>query len=259
VGIAYIFQGRDRVIDPRVRSEHVSRYGATDDVEAYLRVLDNTPTLSNDLRAENHHLLAQSIWPEWADLKENEWNRLRVSHEVHAVLTELQGRFEPRLQHAALLMRGQSTDAHQSSCIRGGKVSGMKHVKSGHISRIGKINGAIQGKRNVESGRIYTIGTLEGRRKAGRLAVESGHLASIRSHESSSRGGKTGGKIQGKINVESGHLARIQMVGALAGAKRNVELGLGLKLGKSGIGNCFRWNIRRNKSCTCGHHSAESL
>ena len=247
------------MIDPRVRSEHVSRYGATDDVEAYLRVLDNTPPLSNDLRAENHHLLAQSIWPEYSDLRENEWNRLRVSHEVHSTLTELQGKFEPRLQRAALLMNGQSNDAHQSSCIRGGKAGGMKNVKSGHISRIGKINGAIQGKRNVESGRIYTIGTLAGRRKAGRLAVTSGHLASIRSYESSSRGGKTQGKIQGKANVESGHLARIQRLGAVAGARRVVELGLGVKLGKSGMGNCFRWNIRRNKPCTCGHHSAESL
>jgi hypothetical protein len=38
----------------------------------------------------------------------------------------------------------------------------------------------------------------------------------------------------GEMNRESGHMARV---------------------GSSGVGNCYRWNIQRGLSCTCGSHA----
>jgi len=67
--------------------------------------------------------------------------------------------------------------------IEGGKLGGETNKLSGHISKLGKTNGAtngksensrnassINGKKLVESGFIYTIATYEGRSKGGKVA-----------------------------------------------------------------------------------------
>jgi hypothetical protein len=220
------------MIDSRIRELHVARYGATDDVEAYLHVLETLPDMSDD-NGENHHMLAKSIWPEHAKAS---WNILRIHRGVHTGLTELQAMFEPRLRHITLMMKGQTVDAYLESCRRGGKTAGKMAVeqkKGIHSPEMRGVGGKIQGKIAVESGQLASIRGMGGR-ISGKMNVESGHLARIRIN---------GGKTQGRKNAESGHMARIQKMG----------LGLGSKIGGK-ISTCLRWNIRRGKPCICGKH-----
>jgi hypothetical protein len=83
------------------------------------------------------------------------------------------------------------------------------------------------------------------------MNVESGHLASLRTHEhqvaagranakNMSKVGKSWGRINGQKNVESGHLAKLRTPEHQSEAGKVVA--------------CLRWNIRRSKPCTCGHH-----
>ena len=63
------------------------------------------------------------------------------------------------------------------------------------------------------------IGTKETRSKGGKVGVESGRLESIRTKESCSKGGKIGGRIA----VESGHLASICGMGGKLNRKLTFE------------------------------------
>lgn len=82
---------------------------------------------------------------------------------------------------------------------------------------------------NENEGGAFSLGALtKGGESAGKIAVESGQLASVQS-----KGGKVGGKIngpiQGRKNVESGLLQYIASEGGKIGGKvqgrRNVESG----------------------------------
>lgn len=257
-----------RTLDPRIRELHIARYGA-EDTERYLAVIENVPVLPDDKRGENHHLLAASTWPECKNLKANPWNRLRVSHAVHAALTQLQGEFEARLNGAALLMKGQSVEAHLAACRRGGtkggQIAGRKNIESGHWVRIrglgaskgGKIGGktavesgqlasvaGMGGRVAVESGQLARLRTPEHQRKvaaaSGRKAVESGRLTHIATFESRSKAGKR--------NIESGHISKLGRKYGPVNGRKAVESGFMPKL------LCTRWNINRGKSCICGKH-----
>ena len=167
-------------LDSRIRKEHIARYGATEDVDSYLRTLEGLRPLSDDEAGENHHMLAKSIWPEYGDLKANPWNRLRVSYALHTALTEIQSWFEELLRFAALMMKGQTADARLETCSRagkiGGKIGGKVSVESGHWARLLKLGlgGKIGGKRAHE--------------RHPNLMSEIGEV-----------GGKVGGKIGSKI------------------------------------------------------------
>jgi hypothetical protein len=111
-------------------------------------------------------------------------------------------------------------------------------------------------------------------RIGGRKAVKSGQLASIKTFETCSKGGKIGGKISGRKNVETGHMDSMHTIdNQRKGGRKNIESGhitsiatkescsKGGKIGgrkgglKGGpIGMCQRWNINRGKPCTCGKH-----
>jgi hypothetical protein len=191
------------VIDPRIRLEHVSRYGATDAVEAYLRVLENIPPVAENTPGDDHHMLARSTWPKYANLKVNPWNRLRVHRGVHTALTELQSRFEDRLRVAVFMMKGQSLEASLDSKRRGGRLGGKIGSKTGKRA---------SGRRAVESGQLASIRSREASVKGGTITgrrnVESGHMIRLLKSGANSRGGKT----QGKKNIESGHLARMRHI-----------------------------------------------
>jgi hypothetical protein len=70
-------------------------------------------------------------------------------------------------------------------------------------------NGKIAGRKNVESGHLASIRTKEGSSRGGKtqgkISYESGHLDAIRTKESCSKGGKTAGRK----NVESGKIYEI--------------------------------------------------
>ena len=180
-----------KTLDPRIRDEHIARYGATDDVGAYLRTLGGllsyvVPDAS--YRAQNHHMLAKSVWPQYANLRIHPWNRLRVSYALHTALTDIQSWFEERLRGAACLMKGQSTEDFYETARKNGKIQGRKNVTSGHLAKIAHLGG--------------------------KKHVESGHLARLRTPEHQRNAGKLGGKIQGKRNAESDQWVRIQRMGA---------------------------------------------
>src|SRR6266478_7996717 len=97
-------------------------------------------------------------------------------------------------------------------------------------------------------------GGLKGGRIAGRMAVESGHLASIRTRESCSKGGFIGGHKaveSGRLaalnrkNIENGHLAGLNKLPQSIDARRktgrkNVESGHLARI------RHIRWHARRN-------------
>jgi hypothetical protein len=152
-----------RILDSRIRTEHISKYGESDEILGYLHVLEVLPVISEDSPGENHHMLARSAWPEYSNLKNNPWNRLRVSYGVHTALTELQSRFDKRLRIAALLMKGLSSEAHLEIARRGGRVQGKKNAASGLL--------ALLGKRCLELGAQYRP-TVEECRKGGKAQGE---------------------------------------------------------------------------------------
>jgi hypothetical protein len=241
-----------RTLDSRISSEHIARYGPID-TERYLAVIKNIPELSDEKRGENHHLLAKSIWPQYANLKANPWNRLRVSHAVHIALTDLQGEFENRLRRAALLMKGQSTEAFLEMCRINGTLQGRKNVESGHLARIQKLGASLGGKitGNITKERrigIFALGMAAvGGRIQGKKNVESGHI---------SRLGTIQGPIQGNKNIESGHLARLRTPEHQrnAGIKRGMTAVASGQLAEAAMkGRCSQ-NIRRGKPCVCGKH-----
>lgn len=206
-------------LDPRIRELHLARYGATDEIDDYLRTLENLRGVPDDKRGENHHMLAKFVWGEYANLKENPWNRLRVSRAIHVALTELQSRFEERLRIALLLMKGQSQDAHITAC----RLNGRRNVESGHLARLrtpehqraaSKRRHELYPNLSRETAAIYF--TPKHQRAAAKLAgqknVESGHLDRIRPSKASLReqlalartpehqraAGRVGGKVGGK-------------------------------------------------------------
>ncbi len=96
----------------------------------------------------------------------------------------------------------------------GGKIQGPKNVDSGHWNKIRKLGGfENMSPRALEA--MYC--------KAGKAAVESGHLQKIAT---------MGGMVQGKKNAESGHMSR-----------------LGKKQGQENVasGRLFRMNKRDTK------------
>lgn len=227
-------------LDPRIRKLHIARYGLIEDVDSYLRTLEGLRPLRDDEAGENHHMLAQSVWPEYKDLKANPWNRLRVSYAIHTALTEIQSWFEERLRFAALMMKGLSVEAafnaRSIAGKKGGKVSGRK-------------NGTAQGKKNLESGQWDRVRCKDGRggKIGGKIAVESGRIANMPTFESCSKGGQRRQELHpnlssdiGKRAVESGRFASIATFESRSKGGR--------------VTNCLLWNIRRDKPCTCGQH-----
>ena len=121
-----------------------------------------------------------------------------------------------------------------------GKITGRINASIGHMNSIRTtqscaLGGRIGGRRRVE---LYgTPETPEGCAKGGRAT--GGHNArkliaqgrgifgrSVEQHSKDSQ-------IAGRVNVKSGHMK---------------------SLGNSGIGLCYRWNIKRQKPCICGVH-----
>lgn len=111
--------------------------------------------------------------------------------------------------------------------------AGNTNVKSGHIQRLGRI----QGPFNVESGHLDRIRQLidpvkqiERIRKQGLKNATNGHLDRIRelidkeaAAERARELGKRTGPISGKRNAESGHCKRIAYLGGLATGKMAAE------------------------------------
>src|ERR1700733_6989917 len=226
----------ERKLDPRIREELVAKYGATEDVLAYLRVLEVLPDVPDDEDGENHHMLHRSAFPQYVSLRTNPWNRIRIHRGVHTGLTELQARFDLRLRRAAMQMKGKSAEAWLEVCRLGGKRVhelypnlASEMGKRAHMlhPNLARKTGKIAGRISVESGRLASYRTPEHQRKAaaaaGKKNVESGHMQSL-------------GRAQGKKNVESGHWASL----------RTSE--------HQRMASCSRWNISRGKPCTCSKH-----
>jgi len=152
--------------------------------------------------------------------------------------------------HACVETYKRGKEAHREWSRTHGQLQGRKNIESGHIQALGKL----QGKKNVENvhrARLnaqnrklygYLGGRVSGRKNrelsrgffapgmaakggriggsiAGRKAVESGQLASIRTPENWAKALK---KLQeigwpkelGRRNVESGQLAKIRPMGS---------------------------------------------
>jgi hypothetical protein len=123
---------------------------------------------------------------------------------------------------------------------RGGLSAAKTNVQSGQIQALGRI----WGKKSVESGRLLAVASAGGS-VGGRIAVETGQLASVRTRETCAKGGRS--------NVESGHMARIQILGARARGKANVDSGHIQRLGRQNVtngvlekGRHIRWHTNRD-------------
>ena len=224
-----------KILDPRIRKEHVARYGTADEIEDYLRTLEGLLSYSHTMpvgyRAENHHMLARSVWPEYSNLTDNPWNRLRISRALHIALTELQSRFEERLRHAALLMKGQSAEAF----LKNAQATGRMHKARG----TGIFAPGMKGKGAKRRHELHPNLSSEIMKRTMKthptLLSDNGK----RRHELHPHLASEMGKNQGKKNVDSGHLASISSTGGKVGGR---------------IVCCLRWNIRRGRPCSCGRH-----
>jgi hypothetical protein len=224
------------MIDSRVREFHISKYGETEDVLDYLRVLESLTPVPDNEPGENHHMLAKSAFPEFADLNANPWNRLRVRRGLHIGLTKIQGWFDARLRHAALMMQGMTAEAFLETAKRNGTIQGKIAVESGQLAEARqainperrKERSKILGKRvhelypdlarqnglrNVANGhmaKIQPIGCRLGGIARGNHPENLEQVRNMATPESRAAGGRIAGKINGRKNVESGHLARIR-------------------------------------------------
>jgi len=117
-------------------------------------------------------------------------------------------------------------------------------------TNMGLIGGPIVGRKNVESGLLASIcrsggfktfelhgnpATKEGWLKAGRIAVENGQLASLRTAEHQRKAGRERIRLYGIPSTPEGRA----------------------KGGRSTC--CLRWNIRRGKLCVCGTHGKQNV
>jgi hypothetical protein len=122
---------------------------------------------------------------------------------------------------------------------------------SADYKNMGEIIGPIRGRKNVESGQFASIKTFESCSKGGRISgqksAESGTLARVRNLPQT----KEGQRRAGRKAVESGSLLRAARLSGL----KAVENGHQARISK--LGACFRWNIRRGKSCVCGKHQLQ--
>jgi hypothetical protein len=127
-----------------------------------------------------------------------------------------------------------------------------------------KSQGLITGRLNAKNGRMQRISTPETCAKGGRI----GGRRRIELHgnpltpESCAKGGRITGRINGRRAFENntGIFALdfdINAARCKAGRK-NFESGHMKNLGNSGIGLCFRWNIKRGKPCVCGKHGRKA-
>lgn len=269
------------MIDPRVRQLHISKYGETEDVLDYVRVLEDITPVPDDKPGENHHMCAKSAFPEFADLKAHPWNRLRVSRGIHIGLTKIQSWFDGRLRVAVLLMKGMTAEAYQEHQRVAGRLGGKRTREL--YPDLAKRRGRTSGRKAVESGqlagirgmggkKLYELGqglfgmTPEQRQAASKLGgeicgkknAENGHMEKICTAEVRSKGGKT----QGRKNVESGHWARLcsSGIGGKVGGARTQELhpelyreigrrtaekpGHMARIGKAG--SHILWHVNRN-------------
>ena len=181
--------------------------------------------------------------------------------------------------HLARMWELPQTKAARSA---NGRIQGRKAVESGQLDRIRELpqtkaaqraNCRIQGRKAFESGQLASITTHEscvkGGIAAGRISVESGHIAALgrsgvggraggptsgRKHvenrtgifamtpeqksAAGRKGGRIGGLASGLIAVQSGQIASIQVIG-------------------SRTGSCMRWKISRGKPCVCGRHESQ--
>jgi len=136
-------------------------------------------------------------------------------------------------------------------------------------AEMGHLGGKISGRINVENGHLARIRTPEHQREAGRIsgrkAVDSGRLATIQTSENQAKAGRVAvesgqiqalGRTEGRKRVESGLLASVCHLGS----KKAKALGVGIfAAGMQVKGNCIslckRWNINRGKPCVCGAHN----
>lgn len=114
------------------------------------------------------------------------------------------------------------TSAHQRKAGKlGGAANRINCIALGHL----------QGKINVENGHLKRIRTPDHQRKA-----FAAILAKNPNHQSEA------GKAGGRKTQDSGQLLKAAIKGGTAQAP---------------ITNCLRWNIQRNKPCSCGKHLGE--
>ena len=103
----------------------------------------------------------------------------------------------PDLNNPLCLNEGCGCSPSLESSRKGGLVAGANKAKDGSMSKLGKkygpIYGSLQYQRQLENGRWLEIQKLGGK-AAGKIAVETGQLASLRTPEHQRKAGKIGGQ-----------------------------------------------------------------
>lgn len=93
----------------------------------------------------------------------------------------------------------------------GGRLGGAKNAKSGHMSKVGKENGAKNGNSEKSKANAKKMGLKFGKQNALKITKEQ-----------RSKGGKT----SHKNHIESGHWRNYIMIGAAASTKARINRGL---------------------------------
>lgn len=143
---------------------------------------------------ERHHII-----PKHVGGSDDEDNIITLTYRqhilAHLLLYRVYKRYEDLIAYR--LMRG--LDENRKVSI--GKLIGQRHKDSGHIYELGR--------KNVESGFLASIRTKEVSSKGGKIggaiARDTGQILSIRTDEGSRRGGE----VAGKYAVERGQIQKL--------------------------------------------------
>lgn len=140
--------------------------------------------LEQGIYSEKHHILPKYLGGD--NSKENIIVLTYRQHTLaHLLLYRVYKNYEDKLAYS--LMRGLELDRKQAI----GKMIGEKHKQTGHIYALGK--------KNVESGFLASIRTKEtcsaGGKIGGAIARDTGQINTIKTKESCLAGGFTGGRI----------------------------------------------------------------
>lgn len=153
-----------------------------------------TQKLDGVVYMERHHIIPKHIGGD-----NSESNIILLTYRqhtlAHLLLYRVYGRFEDLTAYR--LMRGLEPD--RKTAIS--KMIGQRHKESGHIYELGR--------KNVESGFLASIRTTEscskGGKVGGRIAKDTGQILSIRTDE----GSRLGGEIAGRYATERGQIQKL--------------------------------------------------
>jgi hypothetical protein len=247
------------------------------DFTPYFDFIDSLPPTEVGHR---HHILPKKEFPEH---RKDVGNIVRMSPQNHLLAHYYLAVCSPHFDLVFYLMTNTSAfqinrgdlpffaeiyKQGRDRQLQSARLTGLRAAESGQIQKLGMQfgpeNGRRQGQHNVETGHLDTVRTKVSCSKGGQANAKSGWAAQlgrsgVGGRISGSKAAASGqiqalGYVQGRLNVENGHLDSIrslanQVKGGRVSGKNRVESGHMAKIQtpeNRAKANHVRWHINRN-------------